>query len=48
MIEKSRHRKIDLENKLCPLCKFEAEDEFVSFFFSDIFLMDSSQNLVYM
>ena len=27
MIEKSRHRKIDLENKLCPLCKFEAEDE---------------------
>jgi len=29
MIEKSRHRKIDLENKLCPLhvCKFEAEDK---------------------
>ena len=27
MIEKGRHRKIDLENRLCPLCKFEVEDE---------------------
>ena len=27
MIEKSRHRKIDLENRLYPLCKFEVEDE---------------------
>jgi hypothetical protein len=26
-IEKGRHRKIDLENRLCPLCKFEVEDE---------------------
>jgi hypothetical protein len=27
MIEKGRHRKIDLENRLCPLCEFEVEDE---------------------
>ena len=27
MIEKGRHRKIDLENRLCPLCKFEVRDE---------------------
>jgi hypothetical protein len=27
MIEKGRHRNIDLENRLCPLCKFEVEDE---------------------
>jgi hypothetical protein len=27
MIERGRHRKIDLENRLCPLCKFEVEDE---------------------
>ena len=27
MIEKGRHRKIDLEKRLCPLCKFEVEDE---------------------
>ena len=27
MIEKGRHIKIDLENKVCPLCKFEVEDE---------------------
>lgn len=27
MIEKGRHRKIDLENRICPLCKFEVEDE---------------------
>ena len=27
MIEKGRHRKIDLENRLCPLCKFQVEDE---------------------
>jgi hypothetical protein len=27
MIEKGRHRKIDLVNRLCPLCKFEVEDE---------------------
>ena len=27
MIGKGRHRKIDFENRLCPLCKFEVEDE---------------------
>jgi hypothetical protein len=27
MIEKGRHRKRDLENRLCPLCKFDVEDE---------------------
>ena len=27
MIGKGRHRKIDLENRLCPLCNFEVEDE---------------------
>ena len=27
MIEKGSHRKIDLENSLCPLCKFEVEEE---------------------
>ena len=27
MIEKGRHRNIDLENRLCPLCKFEVRDE---------------------
>lgn len=27
VIEKGTHRKIDLENRLCPLCKFEVEDE---------------------
>ena len=27
MLEKGRHRKIDLENRVCPLCKFEVEDE---------------------
>ena len=27
MIEKGSHRKIDLENSLCSLCKFEVEEE---------------------
>ena len=27
MIEKSRHRQIDLENRSSPLCKFEVENE---------------------
>jgi hypothetical protein len=27
MLEKGRHRNIDLENRVCPLCKFEVEDE---------------------
>ena len=27
MIGKGRHRKIDLENRVCPICKFEVEDE---------------------
>jgi hypothetical protein len=27
MIEKGRHRKIDLKNRVCPLCEFEVEDE---------------------
>jgi hypothetical protein len=27
MIETGRHRNIDLENRLCHLCKFEVEDE---------------------
>ena len=28
MIEKSRHRKINLANRICPLCRSEVEDEF--------------------
>lgn len=27
MIEKGRHRKLSLDNRLCPLCKTEVEDE---------------------
>ena len=27
MIEMGRYRKIDLENILCPLCKFQVENE---------------------
>jgi hypothetical protein len=28
MIEKDRHRKINLANRICPLCRSEVEDEF--------------------
>ena len=28
MIEKGRHRKINLANRMCPLCRSEVEDEF--------------------
>ena len=28
MIEKGRHRKINLANIICPLCRSEVEDEF--------------------
>jgi hypothetical protein len=28
MIEKGRHRKINLANRICPLCRSEVEDEF--------------------
>jgi DNA-binding XRE family transcriptional regulator len=28
IIEKGRHRKITLANRICPLCKSEVEDEF--------------------
>ena len=27
IIEKGSHRKVDLENSVCPLCKFEVEEE---------------------
>ena len=27
-IEKGRHRKINLANRMCPLCRSEVEDEF--------------------
>ena len=28
MIEKGRHRNINLANRICPLCRSEVEDEF--------------------